>query len=376
MLFWKIVKVAFKSLISNKLRSFLAMLGIIIGVAAVISMLALGAGTREKVMKRIASLGTNLLIVRPGQRGVRGVMTGTHKNLTLADAKAILETKGVAQVAPLVRGGAHTKYFNKNTKTSIIGSSITYFSIRNYPIEKGRCFNEWEIKNRAKVAILGATVVENLFEKTDPINKFIKINKINFKVIGVLKAKGDRGHYNPDNRITIPYTTAMKQVFGVTKLHEIDIQVSQANLIQTTLERIRQVLRKRHKLLPETPDDFYIRNIAEYINMASDFSNTFTILLGGIASISMLVGGIGIMNIMLVTVTERIKEIGIRKAIGAKERDILQQFLIEALIMSASGGVFGILGGLEYQKLLKNLVVLQRLLNLGAFLWLLPFLQL
>jgi putative ABC transport system permease protein len=347
MLLWTIVKLALESLLQNKLRSVLAMLGIIIGVGAVISMLAIGSAAQKQVMARFTAMGTNLLMVRPAQRGTGGVMSGTQQTLNLADAEALLGLPGVRQVAPVVNGNAQVKYYNRNTRTSVLGTAVTYFPIRAFDVDKGRVFTETEAERMARVTVLGATTAENLFASDDPVDATIKLNGINFRVLGVLKAKGDQGWANPDDQIIVPYTTAMKQLFGVDYVREIDIQIQDGADLNTVQDAATALLRKRHRLQPEADDDFSIRNQAEILQTASDATRTFTVLLGSIASISLLVGGIGIMNIMLVTVTERTREIGIRKAIGAKRRDILQQFLIEALLMSGLGGLIGALAGIS-----------------------------
>lgn len=355
MLFWTIIKVALKSLSINKLRTFLAMLGIIIGVGAVISMLALGAGAQKRVMQRIASMGTNLLVIHPGQRGFRGVMSDTSQRLKLADAMAILDqVSSVHQVAPVVRGNSQIKYFNKNTRSNVIGSSITYFPVRNFEIEKGRSFTEGEVKRMARVAVLGPITAENLFDKTNPVGETIKIKGINFRIVGITKAKGSRGRHNPDDQVTIPYTTAMKQLLGLDYLHEIDIQAADHVALHKVQEATMSILRKQHRLVEDAPDDFHIHNQAEIVETASEVSRTFTILLGSIAGISLLVGGIGIMNIMLVTVTERTREIGVRKAIGAKNRDVLLQFLIEAIILSGLGGIIGVALGIGAAQMIAK----------------------
>ena len=347
MLFWTIIKVALKSLLANKLRTFLAMLGIIIGVGAVISMLALGAGAQKRVMERIASMGTNLLVVHPGQRGLRGVMSDTSQRLKLEDAKAIIEqVPDVYQVAPVVRGNIQLKYFNKNTRSNVIGSSVTYFPVRNFEIEKGRSFTEGEVKQMARVAILGSKTADNLFEENSPVGETIKIKGINFRIVGITKTKGGQGRHDPDDQVVIPYTTAMKQLLGLDYLHEIDIQAADRAGLKDVQEATATLLRKRHRLIEGMPDDFHVHNQAEIVETASEVSRTFTVLLGSIAGISLLVGGIGIMNIMLVTVTERTREIGVRKAIGAKNRDILLQFLIEAIVLSGLGGIIGVALGI------------------------------
>ncbi|MBM3335113.1 ABC transporter permease, partial [Candidatus Sumerlaeota bacterium] len=313
MLLWTIIKVALKSLFANKLRSALAMLGIIIGVAAVIAMLGIGAGARKQVIDRIYSMGTDLLVVRPSSYHSRGVATGSQENLTLDDCKALLErVSRINQIAPVVTNRAQAKYLNRNDRTTVIGTTSTYFPIRNFEIERGRSFTEGEVEARARVCVIGPTLIENLFEQDEPLEAVIRINNINFHVIGVTKGKGDQGFYNPDDQIFMPYTTAMKLMFGVDYLSEIDIQcVRGSNLHEVELET-SQVLRLCHRLQSDQPDDFYIRNQAEMVEMVQTVTRTFTILLGSIASISLLVGGIGIMNIMLVTVTERTREIGVR----------------------------------------------------------------
>jgi len=349
-------KVAIYSLIANKLRSFLAVLGVIIGVGAVIAMLAIAAGAQSQVMNSISSMGTNLLTVRPAQRGSGGVMSGTEQNLTVEDAQAILaEVPGIEQVAPVVQNRAQIKYFDNNTGTSIMGVTVTYFPLRNFEIEKGRVFTDGEEQRMARAIILGPVTAENLFGTEDPVGATVKVNGINFEVIGVTKAKGDQGWFNPDDNAFVPYTTAMKQLFGIEYLREISIKCSEADELTTVQEAVIALIRKRHRTEPGAPDDIEIRNQADLLTTATEVTRTFTILLGAVASISLLVGGIGIMNIMLVTVTERTREIGIRKAIGAKDRDILRQFLFEAILMSALGGMIGIGAGVGAAKTLSAL---------------------
>ena len=357
MLFWTIVKLAIKSLLANKLRTFLAMLGIIIGVAAVISMLALGAGAQDQVIRQMSAMGTNLLVVRPGRRGHHhGVRSGSRQNLVIKDAIAILnDVPGVQQLSPVVRGSAQVKYYNKNTNTNVMGVSMTYFPIRNYTVERGRAFTEGEVEGRANVAVLGPVTAKELFGTTDPLGETIKVDKMNFTVIGILKAKGDQGWFNPDDQLIVPYTIAMKQLFGVKYLREIDLQVKDGVDLQKVEGDIAVVLRKTHRLAPGAENDFYVRNQAEVLEAASSMTETFTILLGGIAGISLFVGGIGIMNIMLVTVTERTREIGIRKSIGAKNRDILSQFLLEAILLSGIGGILGISAGFGISNLIGRI---------------------
>jgi len=339
------LKMALKSLLANKLRSFLAMLGIIIGVGAVISMLAIGAGAKKQIMTRISAMGTNILIVSPGQEGFHGVRSA-EDNLTLDDAEVLMNSvPAIQQISPVVHGSAQLKFSNKNARTEIMGTAMTFASIRNYQVEKGRFFAEAEVENMARVVVLGPQTAENLGILDTDIGQVIKLKGISFKVIGILKAKGNQGWFNPDDQALIPFTTAMKVVFGLENIREIDIQASPGVNLSKVENDVSVVLRKQHKLRPEQENNFHVRNQADIIETASEFNKTFTMLLGSIASISLLVGGIGIMNIMLVTVTERTREIGVRKAIGAKDRDILRQFLIESVIMSGIGGLIGVAAG-------------------------------
>lgn len=356
MLLWTIIKVAFKSLMANKLRSFLAMLGIIVGVGAVISMLALGAGAKKQVMERVTAMGTNLISIQPGGERRGGVRSESNENLTVKDAEAILQkVAGIESVAPVARGRVQIKYFNENINSAVTGVSLSYFSIRNFIVEKGRPFTSVEEDRAARVAVLGADSVKQLFGERDPIDEIIRIKKVNFRVIGVLKAKGEQGWFNPDEMVVIPYSTAMKQILGQEYLNEINVKAKQDADLESVMEDITRLLRHRHRIRPGGEDDFHLHNRAEIVEMASSFAQTFAILLGGIASISLVVGGIGIMNIMLVTVTERTKEIGVRKAIGARNRDILRQFLVESIIISGLGGLFGMLLGFGVAYAIRQL---------------------
>jgi putative ABC transport system permease protein len=354
--FVTLLKVAVYSLLANKLRSFLAVLGIIIGVGAVIAMLAIAGGAKAQVLQSISSMGTQLLVVRPAQRGSGGVMTGTQQNLTIEDAEAILrEVPDVLQVAPVVSGRAQLKHFDNNSNCSVFGTTITYFPIRAFELEKGRLYTDAEEDRLAHVVILGPVTAEALMGNADPIGAIIKMNGLNFEVIGVTKAKGDQGWFNPDDNAFVPTQTAMKHLFGLDYLREIDIQCRQGADLNKVQDEVTAVLRRRHRIMPDMENDFEIRNQAEMLNTASEVTRTFTILLGAVAGISLLVGGIGIMNIMLVTVTERTREIGVRKAIGAKDRDILRQFLFEAILMSGLGGVVGVAAGLGAAKAIATL---------------------
>jgi macrolide transport system ATP-binding/permease protein len=341
-LFTAILKVGLKSLIANKMRSFLAMLGIIIGVGAVIAMLALGAGAQKQVMDRFTSLGTNILVVNPAQRGTAGVISGSQQNLKVDDAVAIArEVDGVALVAPAVSTSAQLKYFGTNTRSNVFGTSASYFPLRDLQIERGRAFTEGEVDRMARVAVVGPTAAENAFGGNDPVGEVLKVNGLNFRVVGLTKAKGE-GWGSPDDRVIVPYTTAMQLLLGIDYLREIDVQTRNEADMDRVEKRVTALLRKRHRQEPGADDDFRITNMAEIRKNASEVTGVFKWLLGGIAAISLLVGGIGIMNIMLVTVTERTREIGIRKAIGAKEGHILLQFLIESVIVSGLGGLIGL----------------------------------
>lgn len=360
MMTWMLAKVGAKALLANKLRSFLAVLGIIIGVGAVISMLALGAGTRDNILKRVSSMGTNLLIVRPGLRGRRGVMTGISQTMTVEDAEAIArEVPGVEWVSPVVSQSTQLKYFNKNTQTTTYGTAPSYLEIRNFELGHGRMFTDLEVERMARVVVIGPTTAKNLFDNDEPVGETIKIKGVNFEVIGVLKEKGDQGWSNPDDQAIIPLMTAMKQIFGLERVREINVLTSPSDQGNgPVVESITQLLRKRHRILAGQEDDFNVNDQAEMISMATSMGTTMSILLGSLGGISLLVGGIGIMNIMLVTVAERTREIGLRKAIGARERDIRNQFLFESVMVSGLGGILGVALGIGVALLIPYLAKL------------------
>ena len=368
MLLWIILKVGLKSLWANKMRSILAMLGIIIGVAAVISMLALGAGAEKQLLANFAKMGTNLLMISPGQRGMGGVVTGVQQNLTVEDALAIPgAVPGVRVVAPVVNQSAQVKYGNKNMRCSVIGSTVSYLPIRNFEIDKGRCFTDGQVDANMRLAVLGSATVEQLFGVNDPLGEIVKVNGINFTVVGVTKPKGSQGWFNPDEVVIVPYNVAMRQLFGLKNLREIDVQAEEGYDNAVLKDDLAAFMRKRHKV---TVDDVTVTSQAEMIQMASAATDLFKALLFGIATVSLLVGGIGIMNIMLVTVTERTREIGIRKAVGAKERHILWQFLAESVIISGLGGLlgvaFGVGGALILPRVMPANMPLQTVLSTGS----------
>ncbi|MBS4760521.1 MAG: ABC transporter permease [Clostridium sp.] len=350
-------KISLRSLKVNKMRSVLTSLGIIIGVSAVIIMLSIGEGAKERINKDIASMGSNLLMVMSGSTTSSGVRmgSGTQPTLTLKDADAILkQCPSVSEVAPTVSQVQQLVYANQNWSTSVSGITTGYMPIRLWEIESGRGLTQEDIKNTTKVAILGSTVTTNLFGDMDPINKTVRIGGMPFKVIGLLKPKGQNGMgQDQDDTVLIPITTAQKKLFGTDfpgMVKHISVQAVDENSLESAQEEITVLLRERHNLGKNKDDDFSIRNFTQMLETAKQASNTMAILLGSIASVSLLVGGIGIMNIMLVSVTERTKEIGIRMAIGAKAMDIRIQFLVEALLLSLAGGVIGVIIGILGSK--------------------------
>jgi putative ABC transport system permease protein len=355
----KTCRVAFRALGRNKMRSFLTALGIIIGVGAVIAMVSIGEGAKRGIESRFAAMGTNLLFVSPGSQASRGVHGGWGSMTTLKeeDAFAIAaDCPAVMYISPSVSARAQTVYGNKNWNTSISGTGERYPEVRNWEVEFGAYFDENMVKSAAKVCVLGADVKTNLFEDDDPVGKVIRIKKIPFKVLGVLKKRGESGGFGSrDDMITIPYTTAMRRLQGIDYIQSVDVRAVSADLMPQAQAQIEEVLRNRHRIAPGAEDDFTVRNMSEVAETAAEATQMMTVLLGSIASISLLVGGIGIMNIMLVSVTERIREIGLRMAVGARERDILLQFLTEAVVLSLMGGLIGIGFGIGASKLIKKI---------------------
>ena len=351
------IQVALEGIYANKVRSGLTMLGVVIGVGAVIAMIAIGQGARMQTMQAIQAMGTNVLAVSPGQSrsgSVRGGM-GSEQTLTLEDSTAIARSCSlIKDVAPEVRQSAQVKYGNMNTSTTIMGTSEAYPKIRSFQIAEGRFFTEGEVRSMRRVAIVCPTAAGNLFGQNSPLDKTIRINGISFQVIGVTRAKGSGGWHDPDDQIFVPVTTAMKRLFGVDYLRAVSAQAKDMDSMTEASSQIDSLLRKRHDIPKDGEPDFQIRNQAEYMETAAQASQTFTMLLAGIAAVSLLVGGIGIMNIMLVSVTERTREIGIRKAVGAKSRDILLQFLVESVVLSLVGGIIGILFGMGAAKVLSQ----------------------
>jgi len=352
-------RVAFRALARNKMRSFLTALGIIIGVGAVIAMVSIGEGAKRGIESRFAAMGTNLLFVSPGSQNARGVHGGWGSVQTLKeeDAAAIgQECPAVMYISPSVSARAQTVYGNKNWNTSISGTGDRYPEVRNWDVEFGSYFDENQVKAAAKVCVLGADVKTNLFEDEDPVGKVIRVKKIPFKVLGVLKKRGESGGFGSrDDMIAIPYTTAMRRLQGIDYIQSVDVRAVSADQMPQAQAQIEELLRVRHRIAPGAEDDFTVRNMSEIAETAAEATQMMTVLLGSIAGISLLVGGIGIMNIMLVSVTERIREIGLRMAVGARERDILLQFLTEAVVLSLMGGLIGIGFGVGASKLIKNI---------------------
>ncbi len=346
------MKIAINSLKVNKMRSALTSLGIIIGVAAVIIMLAIGSGANKQVQENMESMGSNLLTIRSATAKTGGVSMGmgTKPTLSIKDATAIQKTaRGVEAVAPVMNSTKQVMYGNQNWSTTVYGVTTPYLYVKNYEISRGRTFTKDDDKNAAKVAIIGSTVETELFGDVNSINKTIRIGNVPFKVIGTLKSKGQMGPMDQDDIIFIPITTAQRKVFGTDFPGSVNqIIVKAASLEDTNMAEkdIEEILRRRHNLGKLQENDFEIRNSAEFQEKMKSTVRTFAILLASIASVSLVVGGIGIMNIMLVSVTERTKEIGIRMAIGARAIDIQIQFLIEALILSLIGGLIGVITGI------------------------------
>jgi len=356
------VKIAALSIMANKMRSALTMLGIIIGVGAVITMLAVGTGAREKIGEQISSMGSNLLIVMPGATSAGGFRmgAGSQSTLSMYDAEAILkESSAVQDVAPILGGIAQTVYGNQNWSTGVTGTTPGFFYVRDWRIESGRAFTEDEVRGASKVSLLGQTVVEKLFGGIDPIGQVVRIKKVPFTVIGVLEKKGQSPMgQDQDDTILIPVTTAQKKIFGTAfpgMVRLIMIKAKSAAELSLAERQVAELLRQRHRIGQRQEDDFTVRNLTQMMQAAEQSTKVMTLLLGAIASVSLLVGGIGIMNIMLVSVTERTREIGIRMAVGAKTWDIRLQFIIEAVILSLIGGIFGILAGVSGSMLLARI---------------------
>ena len=349
MLIGEIIRVALGALRANKLRSLLTMLGIVIGVAAVIAVVALGTGAQSAVKDRISSLGTTLLTVMPGQQRGMGVSFDQSMKLTMDDAAAIEDrSTSITAVQPEMTSRLQVQYLNQNTNTSIVGTTSNYLEVRKYQLEAGRMFSRTEDEGRQRVAVLGPTVLETLgINSPDAIiGEAVRIRGIQFTVIGVLKSKGQSTPFgNPDDQVLVPITTGRFRLFGSDRLRSISVLAESEAKIPDAMADIQRIIRREHRVPQGRPDDFMIRSQADFLNTLGETTQVFTYLLSGIAAVSLLVGGIGIMNIMLVSVTERTREIGIRKALGATRANILLQFLIEAVVLCLLGGLNGELVG-------------------------------
>ena len=348
---------ALTALWRNKTRAMLTALGVIIGVASVIAMVSIGAGAQQRIAEQLEKMGTNTIAIRPGSVTRGGVRTGmgTVTSLTRADADAMRDIPGVVAVSPSVRSSVQVRYRGTNWGTAIEGVTPDYISVSNWPVAEGEFFSEQQVISADHVCVLGQTVAKELFGLASPVGETIVMEGLACQVRGVLTEKGASAWgSDEDDRIFAPLTTVQRKIIGVTHIDHIEVQTSGSDAAPQVMKDIKKLLRQRHRLLPDQPDDFRIFNRAELAKTSEESARVFTWLLGSIASVSLLVGGIGIMNIMLVSVTERTREIGIRMALGARRRDILWQFLLEALLLSIAGGILGILLGIGGAQLLAN----------------------
>lgn len=346
---------AWASLIANKLRSLLTMLGIIIGVAAVIALVSIGNGVKQDIEDSISSLGSNLLVVLPGAPRTPGARPsqGSMKSLKISDYEAIAKLEGVKAASPMTNGSYVVIYQNKNWTTSVAGVNSNFQDVNNWTMTSGRFFSDKNVQNRERVAVVGQTVVKNLFTDEDPVGKEIRVKNIPFRVIGVLKSKGNGTMGNDqDDTVLIPYTTSMERVEGIDYLRRVYVVAKDDESIDRLQADIENLLRVRHNIKDTNLDDFNIQNMKSIMETVAQTTGTFTLFLGAVAAISLVVGGIGIMNIMLVSVTERTREIGVRKALGATYSVIVTQFLIEAVVISLMGGFIGIAFGIGASKVI------------------------
>ena len=346
---------AWASLVANKLRSLLTMLGIIIGVAAVIALVSIGNGVKQDIENSISSLGSNLLVVLPGAPRTPGARPsqGSMKSLKISDYEAIAKLEGVKAASPMTNGSYVVIYQNKNWTTSVAGVNSNFQDVNNWTMTSGRFFSDKNVQNRERVAVVGQTVVKNLFADEDPVGKEIRVKNIPFRVIGVLKSKwnGTMGN-DQDDTVLIPYTTSMERVEGIDYLRRVYVVAKDDEGIDRLQADIENLLRVRHNIKDTNLDDFNIQNMKSIMETVAQTTGTFTLFLGAVAAISLVVGGIGIMNIMLVSVTERTREIGVRKALGATYSVIVTQFLIEAVVISLMGGFIGIAFGIGASKVI------------------------
>lgn len=358
------IRIAFRALRMNKLRSALTMLGIVIGVASVIATVAIGSGATQRIQQQIASIGSNIVIVIPGSMSSSGVRLGTGNAVTLSEADArelVAQCPDVALASPIVRGGAQVVNGNNNWATSILGITPDYLTIRELTIAEGSEFAQQDVDSANKVAVLGQTPVDNLFDGADPIGQTIRIKNVPFSVVGVLTRKGQSSSgQDQDDVILLPISTAKRKVIGVKQANAdavdtIMMQAKSGAQIPAAQEEATALLRQRHHLQANDDNDFSIRNLEELFAAQEASSHIMAVMLAAVASVSLVVGGIGIMNIMLISVQERTREIGLRQALGAKTRDILTQFLVEAITLSVAGGLIGILFGIGASFLISKM---------------------
>lgn len=355
-----LIKIALDAIRRNKIRSFLTMLGIVIGVAAVIAMLAIGQGSNESIRSTISSMGTNLINIMPASRNRGGVQMGRSASQTLQvkDIEYLKKNSALIEaISPEVNSSGQIVYGSNNWPTTVYGGNEDYSYIKKYEVKTGRMYSTQDIKSAAKVCLVGQTVVDNVFDKNqDPIGKNIRFNNIPFKVIGILKEKGNNTFgQDQDDMILVPYTTVLKRITRQTYLRAIVVSAKSEDMISETSIEISSLMRLSHKLKDSEDDDFILRTQEELISSFSSISEMMLILLGSIAAISLIVGGIGIMNIMYVSVTERTREIGLRMAIGGKGKDILRQFLFEAMILSILGGIIGVVLGIVASNIVESI---------------------
>ncbi len=364
---------AWHAMSANRLRTFLTMLGMVIGVGAVILMMAIGEGAQQSIKRSIDSMGSNLFVILSGSSSTSGSRSGSGNSsaLNINDANAVGDLEDIAAIAPISTGNAQVIFSGSNWNTSIIGTSPTYFSIRGWNVDSGELFSDADIRSANRVALIGKTVAENLFgDDIDPIGKTIRIKKSPFMILGVLESKGQSfDGRDQDDTIIVPITTAQRKLFGNQipgSVRMIMAQAKSEKYMGVAEDAINDLIRQRHNIRENAESDFSVRNLTAMAKTASDTAKTMSMLLGAIASISLLVGGIGIMNIMLVSVTERTREIGIRMAIGAREKDILLQFLLEACVISIVGCVIGVALGLGGALLVKKMVGAEILISMQS----------
>ncbi len=372
MTIWMIFKIAFRALARNKMRSALTMLGIIIGVGSVIAMVSIGQGAQSSVQQQIASVGTNLLFVGGGSQNVGGVRSGfggsNINTLTADDIEAIKrECPTVSMASPSVRAGAQLVFGNQNWNSSVQGTNEQITEIRKWPIQTGEFFTEADVRMASRVIVIGQTIADNLFPGIDPIGQNLRVRGLSFRVVGVLARKGqDAQGRDQDDVLFAPYTTVQKKLLAISHIQFAYVSAITPGATYTAQQQITDLLRQRHRLGPNQENDFFVRNMTDVAEAADETNRIMTILLGSIASVSLLVGGIGIMNIMLVSVTERTREIGIRMAIGARSSAVRTQFLIESIVLSLIGGVIGILLGVTVSIVIPQLVGWPTLISVSS----------